>query len=175
MVDWSGASVPVRGADSIWIAHGKRNGRGLEIREPLNAPTRALAVAHLADVIDTHIAAGERVLVGFDFAFGYPAGFARALGLRGSAPAWRRTWAALAELVTDRDDNANNRFLVAAALNRRLGRGPGPFWNCPARAVEDALIPTRPAFPYLARPARVLEEYREADRRLRAGGRFVQS
>ena len=175
MVDWSGASVPVRGADSIWIAHGKRNGRGLEIREPLNAPTRALAVAHLADVIDTHIAAGERVLVGFDFAFGYPAGFARALRLRGTAPAWRRTWAALAELVTDNDDNTNNRFRVAATLNRRLGRRGGPFWNCPARAVEAALTMTRPAFPYRVHPARSLSEYREADRRLRASGRFVQS
>ena len=175
MVDWSGASVPVRGADSIWIAHGKRNGRGLEIREPLNAPTRALAVAHLADVIDTHIAAGERVLVGFDFAFGYPSGFARALGLRGTAPAWRRTWGALVELVKDGDDNANNRFPVAAGLNRRLGRGPGPFWNCPSRAIEGALKATRPAFPYRAGAALSLEEHREADRRLRARGRFVQS
>ena len=175
MVDWSGASVPVRGPDSIWIAHGRKNGGGLEIHEPLNAPTRALAVAHLAAVIDTHIAAGERVLVGFDFAFGYPAGFARALRLRGTAPAWRRTWAALAELITDRDDNANNRFVVAATLNRRLGRRPGPFWNCPARAVSAALTATRPAFPYRARPALQLSEYREADRRLRASGRFVQS
>lgn len=175
MVDWSGASVPVRGADSIWIAHARRHGGSLEIHEPLNAPTRALAVAHLADVIDTHIAVGARVLVGFDFAFGYPAGFARALRLRGTAPAWRRTWAALALLVKDRDDNANNRFLVAATLNRRLGRRPGPFWNCPARVAGVALTATRPAFPYRAGAALSLEEYREADRRLRASGRFVQS
>ncbi len=175
MVDWSGASVPVRGADSIWVAHARRHRDGLEIHEPLNAPTRALAAAHLADVIDTHIAAGARVLVGFDFAFGYPAGFARALRLRGTAPAWRRTWAALARLVKDGDDNANNRFPVAAALNRRLGRGPGPFWNCPAGTAGAALAATRPAFPYRARMAFSLEEYREADRRLRASGRFVQS
>ena len=78
MVDWSGASVPSRGTDSIWIAHARRDGNALTIHEPLNAPTRALATAHLADVIDTYIALGSRVLVGFDFAFGYPRGFARA-------------------------------------------------------------------------------------------------
>jgi hypothetical protein len=175
MVDWSGASVPARGPDSIWIGHARRDGTRLAIHEPLNAPTRALATSHLADVIDAHIAAGERVLVGWDFAFGYPAGFARALALPGSAPAWRRTWAALADLIADRDDNSNNRWLVAAALNRRLGRRPGPFWNCPARAAGAALAATRPVFPYRASAALSLDEYREADRRLRASRRFVQS
>jgi hypothetical protein len=115
------------------------------------------------------------VLVGWDFAFGYPTGFARALGLAGRAPAWRRTWTALAALVDDRDDNRNNRWLVAAALNRRLGRRPGPFWNCPARAAGAALAAKRPPFPYRASAAVSLDEYREADRRLRASGRFVQS
>ena len=90
MVDWSAASVPARGADSIWIAEARRHRAGVEIREPLNAPTRALAAAHLAGVIDSHIAAGRRVLVGFDFAFGHPSGFARALGLRGPTPALTR-------------------------------------------------------------------------------------
>lgn len=175
MVDWSGASVPARGADSIWIAHARRRGSGLEIGDPINAPTRDLAVRHLADVIDAHVTSGERVLVGFDFAFGYPSGFARALRLRGTEPAWRRTWAALAELVEDRADNANNRFAVAAALNRRLGRPPGPFWCCPARAAGVALETTRPLFPFHAHPALSLPEYREVDRRLRAGGRYVQS
>ena len=174
MVDWSGGSVPSRGPDSIWIAHARRDGEGLTIPEPVNTPTRAAATAHLADAIDTCVAARGRVLVGYDFAFGYPEGFARALGLTGHGPAWRRTWTALAGLIEDRDDNGNNRWRVASTLNRRLGRRPGPFWNCPARAVCAALAPTRPAFPYRA-GASSLEEYREADRRLRARGRFVQS
>src|SRR5262245_44129700 len=130
MVDWSGASVPSRGTDSIWIAHARRVGNALTIHDPLNPPTRGLATAHLADVIDTYIAAGARVLIGFDFAFGYPRGFARALGLTGRGPRWRRTWTALGELVHDRDDNSNDRWQVASTLNRRLGRRPGPFWNC---------------------------------------------
>lgn len=175
MVDWSGASTPVRGADSIWIGCARRRGAGLEIGEPVNAPTRALAAAHLADVIDACIARGERVLVGYDFAFGYPAGFARALRLSASKPAWRAIWDLLADLVEDGDDNRNNRWLVAARLNRRLGRAAGPFWNCPLRAVGPALAATRPAFPYRAGSAISLGEYRAADRRLRASGRFVQS
>jgi hypothetical protein len=175
MVDWSAASAPSRGPDSIWIAHARRDGGTLAIGDPLNTPTRALATSHLADVIDTCIAAGKRVLVGWDFAFGYPTGFARALGEAGQAPAWRKVWGVLAELVDDRDDNRNNRWQVAEALNRRLGAEPGPFWNCPARAALPALATTRPVFPYRVDTTLALEEYRAADRRLRAGGRFVQS
>src|SRR5262249_8593099 len=55
------------------------------------------------------------------------------------------------------------------------GRAAGPFWNCPLRAVGPALAATRPAFPYRAGSAISLGEYRAADRRLRASGRFVQS
>ncbi len=175
MVDWSGGSVPARGPDSIWIAEARRHRASVEIREPLNAPTRALAAAHLAGAIDSHITAGRRVLVGFDFAFGYPSGFARALGLRGPAPAWRRTWAELSGLVEDDHDNCNNRWHVAARLNRRLGRRPGPFWNCPAQAAGTALGATRPVFPYRAGRRLSLDEYRAVDRQLRATGRFVQS
>src|SRR5262249_4565632 len=102
-------------------------------------------------------------------------GFARALGLRGTAPAWRRIWTALAEAIVDGEDNANNRFAVAASLNRRLGPSPGPFWCCPPRAVGEALTMTRPAFPFRLKRALSLCEYREADRRLRASGRYVQS
>ena len=175
MVDWSGASTPVRGADSIWMAHARRRGGRVEVLEPLNAPTRAHATLHLAHLIDAHLGAGERVLVGYDFAFGYPAGFARALRLPGTAPAWRRTWTALAELIQDGADNANNRFAVAAALNRRLGQCPGPFWCCPARAAGRTLQTTRPAFPYRPRTAPSLAEYREVDQRVRTSGRYVQS
>ena len=115
------------------------------------------------------------MLVGWDFAFGYPAGSARALGLPGRAPPWRQTWAALTGLVDDRDDNSNNRWAVAATLNRRLGRRPGPFWNCPAGTVSVALAATHPLFPYRAGATASLDEYRESDRRLPASRRFVQS
>ena len=43
------------------------------------------------------MARGKRVLIGFDFPFGYPAGFAARLGLSG--PPWQGVWAEIARLV----------------------------------------------------------------------------
>ncbi|HTI32262.1 MAG TPA: hypothetical protein VL422_01220, partial [Miltoncostaea sp.] len=37
--------------------------------------------------------------------------------------------------------NANNRFAVADAINRRVA-GPGPFWGCPPSAATPALTAT---------------------------------
>ncbi len=102
------------------------------------------------------------MLIGFDFPFGYPAGTAAGLGLTGSP--WRSTWELLAELITDNDRNANNRFDVAAGLNRRLGPAAGPFWGCPASRLQPHLTATKPAF------AGPLAEYRLCERALRAAG-----
>ena len=44
----------------------------------------------------------------------------------------RELYAKIARRITDGDDNSNNRFAVAAALNAELNAGrPGPFWGCP--------------------------------------------
>jgi precorrin-8X/cobalt-precorrin-8 methylmutase len=119
---------------------------------------------YLRDLLAAAVAARERVLVGFDFPLGYPAGFAAALGLAG----WRETWAELSRLVVDDARNANNRFAVAAALNARLGGGPGPFWGCPPSRAAPTLAPTRPAYGRLA-------EYRLTELRLKARGLRLSS
>ena len=59
---------------------------------------------------------GRRLLIGFDFPFGYPAGTAARLGLRGLA--WRNLWQTLEDRIADGKDNRNNRFDVAESLNR---------------------------------------------------------
>lgn len=89
-------------------------------------------MAEITDVLAALSAAGERVLIGFDFPFGYPAGSAARLGVAGDVP-WRATWRAVAEMLDDGPDNANNRFDVAAALNRRLAADDGlaRFWGHP--------------------------------------------
>ncbi|MCC5984157.1 MAG: molybdopterin molybdenumtransferase MoeA [Rhodobacteraceae bacterium] len=74
------------------------------------------------------LGAGERVLIGADFAFGFPAGFSRALTGRDAALA---VWDWLAGRITDDARNRNNRFAVAAEMNRALP-GLGPFWFRPA-------------------------------------------
>ena len=159
MVDWSSANVPTRGKDSIWAATlDVRNERETVVNHPTRREAFDATHALLCD------ATGSRVLVGFDFPYGYPAGFAAALGL---APSWRSVWDELARLVGDDARNLNNRFDVAAVLNGRLGGGPGPFWGCP-RDREDERFSThkRHAFPLGG-----LLEYREAEARLRAMGR----
>ncbi len=137
MVDWSAAAVPRTGADSIWIA--RRGPRGA-IRLT-NPATRAEAEAQLSHLLRQDIAKGRRVLAGFDFPFGYPAGTARRLGLTG-AP-WRAVWDLLRAEIQDGPANANNRFAVAAGLNARLSGEAFPFWGCPARAASPLLGPRR--------------------------------
>ncbi|MEM7730820.1 MAG: hypothetical protein AAF311_16425 [Pseudomonadota bacterium] len=117
VVDWSAANAPVTGADSIWIADSDAPTR--------NPPTRAAAMMRVGAAIEATLERDERLLIGWDFAFGYPAGFAGALGLRG----WRGVWAHIHAHVRDGADNRSNRFEVAAAMNRALGDAPGPFWG----------------------------------------------
>ena len=96
VVDWSARSrpSPVRpGKDAIWWALARTDGG--EAREPEYARTRHEAIRRLARLMADELDAGRRVLVGFDFPFGYPAGVAgrltgrssgsRSLGLVGRA------------------------------------------------------------------------------------------
>ena len=127
VVDWSARATPSPAkpaADAIWIAVARADGTDTTYHR-----TRAAASAALSDLLAGERAAGRRVLAGFDFPFGYPAGFAKAITGRPSALA---LWDHLAAEITDRDDNANNRFEVAAALNRQFP-GTGPFWGHPSK------------------------------------------
>ncbi len=104
IVDWSAAKQPKTGRDSIWVCH--RGPQG----ERCNTLTRHLGEAGA----DRHHRRGERnaaasgCLSGFDFPFGYPAGFAGRLGLSGLP--WRAVWDEIAGLIRDDENNANNRF-----------------------------------------------------------------
>lgn len=121
VVDWSANGTPKTGRDSIWIAH-LGAGQAVDLTNP---PTRHAAMARIASILDEEARAGRRVLAGFDFAFGYPAGLAQAMG---QGAAWRDVWAWLHDTLTDAPDNANNRFELAARLNAFFP-GDGPFWG----------------------------------------------
>ncbi|MEQ8440882.1 MAG: cobalamin biosynthesis protein CbiG [Alphaproteobacteria bacterium] len=127
MVDWSAARTPKRGRDSIWIACVERHARGLRRTVLENPATRAAATGRLGDLLVRLADGGKRVLAGFDFPFGYPVGTGARLGHDGLV--WRRTWAQIADLLDDADDNANNRFDVAETLNRALSGEAFPFWG----------------------------------------------
>ena len=173
-IDWSARSQPSPARpsrDAIWVeelAAAGIDGRPLEA-EPYHR-TRRQCLAHLQERLQYHTAQGRRVLVGFDFACGYPAGFARSLGLSGAAPPWRGLWDLLSGLVQDDDDNHNNRFEVAAQLNARCGRpAPGPFWGCPAARqlpfLTAKMHPER--FPYPVGDGQQLANLRWTDLRIR--------
>lgn len=178
MVDWSANSTPKRGADSIWIGRGRWVSGRFEIASSTNSATRSQASAQVHAVLQGLKDEGARVLVGFDFPYGYPRGFAGALthvpDCGGSKPAWKHTWNRLRECVTDDATNANNRFEVAAALNAAIPPGAGPFWGCPPSAAGAFLEPRRGLFPFPVRGGVALESYRHTEKALRLRGRHVQ-
>ncbi|MGE5442902.1 MAG: precorrin-8X methylmutase [Bacteroidota bacterium] len=143
MVDWSAAAVPATGADSVWIDSAERRNGALTPLRLANPRTRREAVALLADLLSDLVARDCVTLVGFDFAFGYPVGFAQRL--RRPEADWRSVWREIAARVRDADNNANNRFEVAAALNEHISGGPFPFWGCPASAAGPRLSSRKPA------------------------------
>jgi hypothetical protein len=142
MVDWSAASKPTTGADSIWIGVLKRDVRFRFAFESHNPSTRKEAEALLASILDDRARHRDRVLLGFDFALGFPRGLAEGLKLPGDQP-WLSVWNQIDRMVTDKADNTNNRFGVASEINRRLTGGPFPFWGCPPRDALTTLQPKR--------------------------------
>ena len=159
IVDWSAASKPNTGADSVWIGVLKRDVRFRLAFEAFNPATRAEAEKKLTAVLDDLKKRGERALLGFDFPLGFPRGFAKALNLPAAAPAWRAAWDQLDKMVKDKADNTNNRFGVASEINRRLTGGPFPFWGCPPKDTLTTLQPKRGR----DHGAGDLPEYRRAD------------
>jgi len=142
IVDWSAASKPTTGADSIWIGVLKRDVRFRLAFESFNEATRSAAEARLNSILADLKKRSERALVGFDFPLGFPRGFAEALKLKG--PPWRAAWDELGKRVVDKPTNVNNRFNVAAQLNRLLTDGPFPFWGAPPKDVQTTLGATKP-------------------------------
>lgn len=156
VVDWSASARPKQGRDSIWIADLSTKGGSRRIRYD-NPSTRHEALRILMGRMGKGLAAGQRILAGFDFPFGYPRGTAARLGLSGSP--WRALWDLLESEIEDAEDNRNNRFQVAARLNRQLTGEPFPFWGCP-ESQQSAMLRGRKLRPHAAHD---LPERRYAD------------
>lgn len=145
IVDWSAAAAPKAGPDSVWIGALTPDARFRMQFEAFNPDTRAKARALLADTLAKLTRRGDRVLVGFDFSLGYPAGTAAALGLdlTGKQP-WEAMHAFLLRELKDKDDNSNNRFPLAARMNRLMSGGPFPFWGASRRDEVSTLSQKKP-------------------------------
>ncbi len=126
VVDWSAAAVPAPvnpAPNAIWIGIAEDEAVTTHYQR-----TRHDAMAFLEVEIARRLDTGRRVLAGFDFPFGYPAG--TALRFAGTDDPFA-LWKFLADRIEDAPDNANNRFKVANELNAKLP-GTGPFWGRPA-------------------------------------------
>lgn len=152
ILDWSAASAPKTGKDSIWAA--RADARGCTAQ---NIPTRAAAKDWLAAQIYQATQDQARLLIGVDFSLAAPQAVTRALTGQGDAFA---LWDWLATRIQDDAQNRHNLRDVAAAANRALG--DGPFWgNGAARDVPD--LPRR-------KPASHWPEWRACETHARALG-----
>lgn len=129
VIDWSARNKPSPkrpSRDAIWLAEAPKKGR----MRTQYFRTRLQCVEYLTRRLVKWCRAGARVLVGWDFSFGFPHGLARALRLKGKLP-WKSVWKHIAALVEDDAQNRNNRFEVGARLNEEIKAPSGPFWGVP--------------------------------------------
>ena len=134
MVDWSGGARRRGGrSDTIWIAHGPTIADAPLTDSPFSR-TEAIHLIH--SLLVNEIESERRVLLCFDFAYGYPVDFAAALqsatGKSDSDLPWLLVWQYLSEQIKDdegtapdaKPSNRSNRFEVANQINARLSADP---------------------------------------------------
>ena len=134
VVDWSARSTPspkTPSKDAIYICHSTN----LEIQNTEYFRTRQKALNFVEKLIENSLAHQERIFIGFDFSFGYPAGFSKSMTFSSDPFS---IWELLRQEISDGCDNSNNRFEVAQRLNSNFD-GIGPFWGCPQNLSLDGL------------------------------------
>jgi hypothetical protein len=174
-IDWSASSSPTAkkpSPDAVWVGErvvGEDPRFSVSFEDYFR--TRWECKDYLRRRLLSHINEGRRVFVGFDFAYGYPAGFAKARRLEEADPPWRIVWNELTRLIVDGENNENDRFEVAGNLNASCrGKALGPFWGCPVGWDIPDLAPKSPTFPFLTASGSTLEAKRETERQLKLKG-----
>lgn len=152
MVDWSGGNDrgPRPKKDAIWAGVA----RGGVSDPPHYLRNRQVAEQWLGAFFETELGAGRRVLAGFDFPFGYPAGVAA--HVTGQADPFA-LWEWLEARIEDAPKR-NNRWQVAAGINA-LFPGIGPFWGNGSKTDVPGL-PRKGR----AREGHGVEEFRHVER-----------
>lgn len=120
IVDWSAGNDtgPTPRKDAIWIG----SSIARVARSPIYVRNRVLAFEHLSALIKAEVTAGRRLMIGFDFPFAYPKGFADALKCEPNTGLFDY-------FATHLEDTPkrNSRFDLAGKLNAHFD-GEGPFW-----------------------------------------------
>jgi hypothetical protein len=125
-----------------------------------NPYSRTDATHLIRSLLLEEVSSKRRVLLCFDFAYGYPRDFVSALQAAIGKPdgdlPWKMMWQYLSEHLKDdegttpngKPSNCSNRFEVASRINALLSvdpeAGAGPFW-CASPKGAYPLIPQRRA------------------------------
>ena len=154
MIDWSATcrSNPRPGPDTTWVAHGSHERDAVSV---VNTVTRPAAFEKAYGIVCNAVRSGRRVLVGFDFAYGYPFGTAHQLALTEHPDgAWRAVWRhlrALSDAPTIGKTDTNNgvdRFAMANELNRQYTLmqrcSNGPWWSRPDWTLSKDVLNALP-------------------------------
>lgn len=167
-VDWSAKNSRHRvksSPDAPWV--GEYTPADEYQRETYHR-TRQSAIDHVLGRLIHHKNLNRRVLIGFDFPYGYPQHTAQVLGFSDGQNAWCNIWAELSSRITDNDSNESNRFSVASDLNRIISNGrQGPFWGCPPKQATQHLGTKSPGFPFIAANGLQLDRLRICEDRLK--------
>jgi len=167
-VDWSARNALTSknpSKDSIWVGEFSLDSN--ELTENYFRG-RCECFDSIVDRLSYHFKRNHRILLGFDFAYGYPQGLASALYLpTGTRAAWWNIWTEISSRVKDDEKNTNNRFIAASDLNGIVGSGDGgPFWGVPKGQATDDLHSNSPGFPFRAQNGVDLKRLRLAEIRL---------
>ncbi|ESQ76848.1 hypothetical protein [Asticcacaulis sp. AC402] len=141
IVDYSAAEGKKTGESSVWIGVMKRDVRFRLSYEAYNPATRAEAQTLLRTILGDLHKRGDRIFLGFAFPLGLVRGTTGGLQLNG----WKGLWDFLAKNIVDKADNSNNRFQVAAKINRLITDEAWPFWGAPKNASQKWLSTLKPA------------------------------
>jgi len=185
MVDWSGAAHRRGGrSDTIWIAFGPRTATAASTVSP---HSRTEAIQLVESILDRTIRPKQRVLLCFDFAYGYPVDFAAAIeaatGKWDLDLPWLLVWRYLSGHIKDdegtapgaKPSNRSNRFEVANQMNALLSADPkvaGPFWCASPEAAYRYIPQNRPSEPFQTAQGYAVKGLRLADKRARSGSPF---
>ncbi len=168
-VDWNATNIlgPQRPAqDNVWIGEHYSNEKYCE----KYCRSRSDCIEYLVAILRNSIRKRSRVLLGFDFPYGYPRGLNKALGHNKGSQSWWNTWEEISGRIRDASNNNNNRFQVANELNAKIGgSATGPFWGRPNNDNFNKLqhLSTNgPGFPYQTRNGTYLAKFRITESRL---------
>lgn len=159
------------------------SGGAVELESP---KSRSDAIQKVLNVLSVQLP-NSRCLACFDFAFGYPRGFAASLPDHNGDALWRRVWRYLhRELRDDLNtnfgrlpNNCSNRFEVANRLNEQMScpQARGPFWcidpNWRGRHIPDVVfIPQKLPLDFQTTDGLRIEPVRITDRAVSSSSPF---